>query len=117
MRMGEGQNADFTPVELLLAALAACEGLTVESLVAKRAEPVRFDMRVDADKVKDQDGSHLVDIVVSLDVAFPDDEAGRKAESRLEVAMSMTHEKLCSVGRTITLATDHDFVRQSSGAQ
>ncbi len=42
--MGEGDGADFTPVELLLAAIAGCSAIDVDYLTARRAEPDAFEV-------------------------------------------------------------------------
>ena len=39
MTIGTGEGADFTPVELLLAALGGCTGADVDHITSKRAEP------------------------------------------------------------------------------
>ena len=44
--IGNGdEDPDFTPVELLLAALAGCAAIDVDLITGKRAEATRFDLR------------------------------------------------------------------------
>jgi len=38
--LGEGQNTDFTPVELLLVAIAGCSAIDVDYITTRRAEPI-----------------------------------------------------------------------------
>lgn len=103
--IGEGQNTDFTPVELLLVALGGCTGVTVEALT-KRAEPQRFDISVEGHKVKDAAGGNIMEnIVVTLDIAFGSDEDGRKMAERVPDAMEKSHAKLCTVSRTVEAPT------------
>ena len=40
--IGEGDDPDFTPVELLLAAIASCTAIDVEYITRKRAVPESF---------------------------------------------------------------------------
>lgn len=103
--IGEGQNSDFTPVELLLVALGGCNAITVESLT-KRAEPRRFDVSVEAQKIHDAEGgNHLENLVVTIDVRFESDEAGQKMTERVPGAIERSHQKLCTVSRTVERET------------
>lgn len=103
--IGEGQNTDFTPVELLLVALGGCTGVTVEALT-KRAEPRRFDISVEGHKVTDASGGNVLeDLVVTLDIAFGSDEQGQKMADRVPDAMEKSHHRLCTVSRTIEAPT------------
>src|SRR5690348_10587687 len=67
-----GSNAEggsaFTPVELFLAAVAGCTAIDVDFIVAKRAEPTQFDVTMTGDKIRDEGGNHLVDLVVRFEV-------------------------------------------------
>ena len=46
-------GSDFTPVELLLAALGGCTAMDVDALTSRRAEPEAFEVIVEAEKVRD----------------------------------------------------------------
>ncbi|MFI5429871.1 OsmC family protein [Aeromicrobium sp. UC242_57] len=105
IEIGDGSDADFTPVELLLAALAGCTAITVDPLISRRAEPETFNVRTRADKVRDEHGSHLVDILMAFDVAFPSGEAGDAARALLPDAIRKAEERLCTVSRTVALGT------------
>src|SRR5690349_20877755 len=48
---GDGGDPTFSPVDLLLTAIAGCTALDVEYITGKRAEPSRFDAQVSARKV------------------------------------------------------------------
>ena len=98
-------NPDFTPVELLLVALAGCSAIDVESITGKRSDPTRFDVSAAADKIRDGDGNHLAGIVLDFAVTFPDTEDGARAESVLRRAVEMSRDRLCTVSRTIELGT------------
>lgn len=105
IEIGNGSDADFTPVELLLAALAGCTALTVDPLISRRAEPETFTVRTRADKVRDDQGSHLVDILMAFDVAFPEGAAGDAARALLPDAIRKAEERLCTVSRTVAIGT------------
>jgi putative redox protein len=102
---GDDGSPDFTPVELLLVALAGCSAVDIESITGKRADPVRFDVTAGAEKVRDGNGNHLADVTLDFDVEFPDTEGGAKAEGVLRRAVEMTIDRLCTVSRTVELAT------------
>jgi uncharacterized OsmC-like protein len=103
IEMGEGTDATFSPVEMLLAAIAACSGIDVDYITAKRAEAQSLSITVTAQKVRDDGGNHLTDIVLSFDAAFPEDEAGAAARAILPEAIKKSEERLCTVGRTVQL--------------
>jgi uncharacterized OsmC-like protein len=96
-------DTDFTPVELLLAALGACTALDVDTVTSRRAEPESFEVFVDAHKVRDDEGNHLKDIGVTFRVKFPDDAAGDAAREVLPEIVKRSHDRLCTVGRTVEL--------------
>lgn len=103
--VGEGDDEAFTPVELLLVAIAGCTGIDVDYITAKRAEADRFDLRITADKMRDEYGNRLRDIVLHFDVDFPDDDGGRAATQVLPSAVQRSHDRLCTVGRTVQVGT------------
>jgi putative redox protein len=105
LHLGSGDDESFTPVELLLAAIAGCSAIDVDFITSKRSEPTRFELRMTGEKVRDEQGNHLTDLVLSFDVAFPEDEAGRAAASVLESAVKASHDRLCTVSRTVEIAT------------
>jgi len=105
LHFGSGDDESFTPVELLLTAIAGCSAIDVDFITSKRSEPARFELRMTADKVRDEQGNHLTDLVLTFDVAFPEDEAGAAAASVLESAVNASHDRLCTVSRTVEIAT------------
>lgn len=105
LEISDGSDASFTPVELLLVALAGCTAITVDPLVSRRAEPVTFDVHTRADKIRDELGNHLVDLLMTFDVAFPAGEAGDRARDMLPEAIRMAEERLCTVSRTVAIGT------------
>ncbi|MEU4237398.1 OsmC family protein [Actinoplanes sp. NPDC026619] len=109
MTIGTGDGAEFTPVELLLAALGGCTGADVDYITSKRAEPVSFTVHVSGDKVRDEaGGNRLANLAIELHVAFPEGAAGDAAREMLPRAVRMSHDRLCTVSRTVELGTPVD---------
>ncbi len=105
LEIGHGEDADFTPVELLLAAIAGCSAIDVDFLTTKKVEPSRFDVSASAIKVSEPEGNRLEDIALGFDVVFPGDETGRQMTDRLPAAIERSHDRLCTVSRTVELGT------------
>ena len=103
--IGTGDGTDFTPVELLLVSIGGCTAVDVDLLTSRRAEPDSFEVVVEADKVRDTSGNHLTGLQVTFRITFPDGEQGDKARELLPDAVRKSHDRLCTVGRTVELAT------------
>ena len=103
--IGTGGDADFTPTELLLAAIAGCTAIDVDIFTTRRSEPERFAVVAEADKIRDGNGNRLTNIDVTFDLAFPDGEGGDAARDLLPDAVQRSHDRLCTVGRTVELGT------------
>jgi len=103
LRIG-GEDA-FSPVELLLAAIAGCSAIDVDLITGKRAEPNRFDATMTGDKIRDDRGNRLVNLALRFDIEFPDDDDGRAARYVLPRALQQTHDRLCTVSRTVEVGT------------
>ena len=101
-----GADPDFTPIELLLAAIAGCSALDVEAITHKRTSSTTFDVRAEGRKVRDADGNHLTGIRVSFDLAFPEGPDGEAARDRVQSAIEMSRDRLCTVSRTVQLGED-----------
>ena len=102
---GTGSDSGFTPTELLLAAIAGCTAIDVDILTSRRAEPDSFQVRADADKVRDAAGNRLTGIVVTFQIAFPGGADGDQARAILPDVVAKSHDRLCTVGRTIEIGT------------
>jgi uncharacterized OsmC-like protein len=100
-----GDDDTFSPVELLLTAIAGCTALDVDALTSRRAEPESFELRASGNKVRDQSGNRLEDIEVVFDVTFPAGEGGDAARSVLPDMVARSHDRLCTVTRTVERAT------------
>jgi putative redox protein len=102
---GTGSGTDFTPTELLLAAIGGCTAIDIDILTSRRAEPDQFRVRVDASKVRDDGGNRLIDVGVTFQIRFPAGAQGDAARGILPDAVSKSHDRLCTVGRTVELGT------------
>jgi putative redox protein len=103
--IGTGSDADFTPTELLLAAVGSCTAIDVDTITSRRAEPESFQVRVDANKVRDEGGNRLADIDVTFRITFPPGEQGDSAREILPEAVKKSHDRWCTVGRTVEMGT------------
>jgi putative redox protein len=103
---GDPDDPRFSPVELLLIAIAGCTGADVDYIVTKRAEPITFSVRCTGDKIRDEDGGNrLVNLAVEFAITFPEDSRGDAAREMLPRAVAMSHDRLCTVSRTVLSAT------------
>ncbi|WP_297735783.1 OsmC family protein [Nocardioides sp.] len=101
-----GLDPDFTPVELLLAAIAGCSAIDVDLITAKRGTSTRFGILAGGDNVRDEDGNHMTGLRLTFDVAFPEGPEGDAAREFLPRAIAMSRDRLCTVSRTVQLGAD-----------
>jgi uncharacterized OsmC-like protein len=101
--VGSGDDPDFSPVELLLAAIAGCVAIDVDLITGKRASADPFRVRCEGDKVRDDRGNHLTNLRVTLDLTFPEGEAGDAARAVLPRTMEQVRDRLCTVSRTVAI--------------
>lgn len=103
---GTPDDPNFTPVELLLTAIAGCTGADVDFIVSKRAEPITFTVRATGDKIRDeQGGNRMVNLAIEFTVAFPEGAGGDAAREALPRSVKMSHDRLCTVTRTVESGT------------
>ncbi|WP_217167798.1 OsmC family protein [Streptomyces sp. AC512_CC834] len=100
-----GQDTGFTPVELLLAAIGGCTAVDVDVATGRHAEPARFSVTVRGDKVSDDLGNRMTNIEVAFTVAFQDGEEAERARAILPRAVKASHDRLCTVSRTVEIGT------------
>ncbi|WP_062290595.1 OsmC family protein [Demequina phytophila] len=100
LRFGRGEGL-LSPVELMLAAIAGCSSIDVDAMTSRRAEPDRFEVTASADKISDDGANILENIRVAFDLAFPDGAEGDAARKRIGAALRASHEKHCTVSRTV----------------
>jgi len=103
-------DSDFTPVELLLAALAGCAAINVEEITGRRATPDRFEVTASGDKVRDESGGRMENLQLLFDVVFPEGEGGDAARAILPRVVQQTHDRICTVSRTVASGSEVDYV-------
>ena len=104
LRLGTAEDV-FSPVDLLLAALAGCSSIDVDIMTSRRAEPDGFDVVAGADYHKDDTGNVLKNLSLTFDLTFPDGPDGDKARERIASAVQHSHDKSCTVSRTIAASS------------
>lgn len=107
--VGDGEGRDFTPVELLLTALAGCAASNVEAVTSRRELPTAFVVAGEGHKIRDEGGNRMVDLKVTLEVTFPDGPGGDRAREMLPRAVQQTHDRICTVSRTVALGEPVDY--------
>ena len=95
LSFGNARWGEFTPVD-------------VDAITVKRSEPARFQVTCSGHNSRSVHGNHITDIKVDFDVEFPDDDGGRAAADVLEIAIKKSHDRLCTVTRTVELGTPVD---------
>lgn len=108
IEFGQGEGL-MSPVEVLLAALAGCSAIDVDVVTSRRSEPEDFGVHVEGDRVDEDGASRLSDVRASFTVRFPDDESGRQAQGMVDNLIRISHEKDCTVSRTVEHATNVSF--------
>jgi len=103
LKFGTGDVVDFTPVELFLAAIGGCTAVDVDILTTRRAEPESFVVEVGGDKVRDAHGNRMEDLSVTFRLRFPEGEGGDPARALLPETVQRSHDRLCTVSRTVEL--------------
>lgn len=112
--IGDGGDPDFSPVELMLAAVAGCGAIDLTLITGKRAEPTGFSAHAEGHKVRDEGGNRITGITVTFEIDFPEGEAGDAARAVVPRTVRQIEERLCTVGRTITVG---DQVRYRTADQ
>ena len=105
LEFGTGEVDDFTPVELLLTAIGGCTAADVDVFTTRRAEPESFVVQVDGEKVRDEGGNRMDDLSVTFRLKFPEGEGGDAARALAPDAVQRSHDRLCTVSRTVELGT------------
>lgn len=96
---------DFTPVELLLAAIGSCTATDADVVISRRTEPSAFTVTVSGDKIQDESGNRMTNLAVTFDVRLPDGPEGDQARTLLARTVKLSHDRLCTVSRTVELGT------------
>lgn len=107
--IGSGEDPDFTPVELLLAAIAGCSAIDVDLITGKRAQPDDFRVHASGEKARDDDGNHLTNLTVTFEITFPQGADGDRARAFLPRAIEQSRDRLCTVSRTVARESPVEF--------
>jgi putative redox protein len=105
LTFGSNDDTGFSPVELLLAAIGGCSAVDVDVVTGRRAAPERFEVEVTAEKVRDEIGNILRDLTMTFHVTFPEGPDGDRARDLLPRAVRTSHERTCTVSRTVEAGT------------
>lgn len=110
LTLGTGDSSEFTPVEAFLAAIAACSAVDVDFISSKRAEPDEFVATCSAEKFGGgAEGNYLDGIEVAFTVRFPEGADGDAARQAAVRAVKQSHERLCTVSRTVQRDADVEY--------
>lgn len=101
LRFGSKATDAFSPVDLLLAAIAGCTAIDVDVVTGRRSPADKFAAQVDAEYIRDETGNILRDITLTFDLVFPEGEAGDAAREILPRVAKKAHDRTCTVSRTI----------------
>jgi putative redox protein len=105
LRFGSKAGEAFTPVELLLAAIAGCSAVDVDVVTGRRSPAESFGARMEAEYVRDEHGNSLRDLTLTFSITFPPGPAGDAARDILPRAARTSHDRTCTVSRTIEAGT------------
>lgn len=99
----------FRPGELFLAALAACPSVDVDHMTSRRADAEVFEVTSSGHK-STEGGNHYEDLTVTFRLRFPDGQDGDAARARIPAAVKASHERECTVSRTVEAGTPVEFI-------
>ena len=86
-------------------ALELCDLSAVDVVTGRRAMADEFEARMEARYVRDDAGNRLEDMVLTLHVRFPEGEGGDAAREILPRVAKKSHDKTCTVSRTVEIGT------------
>ncbi|WP_068258784.1 OsmC family protein [Janibacter limosus] len=113
--IGDGSTDDFTPVELLLAALAGCSSVDVDHITSRRAEPDSFVVVAEGTKASTpEDGNHMTDLEVTFRIGFPEGEGGDAARAAFPRSVAQSRDRLCTVSRTVQIGTPVEMTAEDA---
>jgi putative redox protein len=110
LRFGSNDPDGFTPVELFLASIAACTAVDIDIVTGRRSAADEFQARIDAHYQRDESGNRLTDIRLTFHVRFPEGEAGDAARVILPRVAQTSHDRTCTVSRTVETGTPIQLV-------
>ena len=81
------------------------DAIDADVATSRHAEPVRFSVTVSGDKLGGEEGNHMENLAVTFHVEFPEGAEGDKARAILPRAVRLSHDRLCTVSRTVERGT------------
>ncbi|MDV2426341.1 hypothetical protein RAE04_06795 [Corynebacterium sp. CTNIH16] len=93
--------------------VAECSTVNVDIVNSRRAEPKAFDVHVEGDRINEDGASHLSEVHVGFDLSFPDTPEGNQARRMVDNLIRSSHEKDCTVSRTVENPTRVKFSNDS----
>lgn len=96
-------SGQFSPVDLLLAALAGCMASTVEEPLTRHSEPVSLEIRASGIEATGTAGNALEDVSVHSTCVFPED-ATRSFQTAPRL-FAQAHDAYCTVSRALESVT------------
>lgn len=93
--------------------VAECSAVNVDIVNSRRAEPKAFDVHVEGDRVNEDGASRLSEVRVRFDLSFPGTPEGNQARELVDNLIRISHEKDCTVSRTVENATRVKFSNDS----
>ena len=105
LRFGSKDPDGFSPVELFLASIAGCTAVDIDVVTGRRSAADRFEAQIDATYVRDDAGNRLEDLELTFRVRFPAGAAGDAAREILPRVAKTSHDKTCTVSRTVEIGT------------
>ncbi len=108
LEFGRGEGL-LSPVELLLAAIAGCSAIDVDVVTSRRTEPTKFLVRAAGERIEEDGASRLAGVELEFELAFPEDAAGQDAAKLVPRLVQLSHDKHCTVSRTVEHQTPVTF--------
>ena len=87
---------------------SSINGLTIEAMREEQRTakfPLSLLVQVDGEKVRDEGGNRMEELSVTFRLSFPEGDGGDAARELLPDAVKRSHDRLCTVSRTVELGT------------
>lgn len=97
----------------MLAAVAGSSEVEADVVTSQRAEPEAFDVHVEGDRINEDGASRLSEVRIGFDLSFPDTPEGNQARKLVDNLIRISHEKDCTVSRTVENPTRVTFSNDS----
>jgi len=82
-------------------------------VTSRRAEPEAFDVHAEGDHLNEDGASRLSEVRVGFDLSFPETPEDNQARKLVDNLIRISHEKDCTVSRTVENPTRVTFSNDS----